>query len=63
VTTRFVYFEIFDIGQGKARYRKYKRLRFGGGLASDRSIVQTVVITLNTYNLQRNLLFEFGLQI
>jgi hypothetical protein len=26
-----------NIGQGEARYRKYKRLKFGGGQASDRS--------------------------
>jgi hypothetical protein len=25
------------IGQGKARHRKYKRLKLGGGLAYDRS--------------------------
>jgi hypothetical protein len=32
---------IQNIGQGKARHRKYMRLKLGGGQAYDRSIDQT----------------------
>jgi hypothetical protein len=28
---------VHNIGQGEARHRKYKRLKFGGGQAYDRS--------------------------
>jgi hypothetical protein len=54
---------IHTIGQGEGRHRKYKRLKLGGGQAYDRSIVETVVVTVNMYNLQRNLLYESGLRI
>jgi hypothetical protein len=32
------------IGQGRARHRKYKRLKLGGGQAYDRSSDQTTVV-------------------
>jgi hypothetical protein len=33
-----------NIGQGEPRYRKYKRLKLGGGQAYDRSSDQTAVV-------------------
>jgi hypothetical protein len=35
---------VCNIGQGKARHRKYKRLELGGGQAYDRSSDQTAVV-------------------
>jgi hypothetical protein len=39
-----------NIGQGEARHRKYKRLKFGGGQAYDRSSDQTAVLANITRN-------------
>jgi hypothetical protein len=41
-------FNICIIGQGEALRGKYKRLELGGGQPYDRSLVQTVVISLST---------------
>jgi hypothetical protein len=46
-----------------AKERNVRQSVKGSNLGYNRSIVQTVVITLTVYQLQHNLLYKAGLQI